>query len=82
MNTLRRSPVIYYSINFEQHKDFYDFYDEKIVNSFFDSVKERFVPNEKVEFKMQGYVEIKNYQLTEMVELQNIRVWLTNVFVG
>ena len=45
-------------------------------------MKERFVPNERVEFKMQGYVEIKNYQWTETVELENIRVWLTNVFVG
>ena len=60
VNILRRGPVIYYSINFQQHKDFYDFYDEKIVDSFFNSLKEHFVPNEKVEFKMQGYVEIKN----------------------
>ena len=76
---MRRGPVIYYSINCQQHKDFYD---EKIVNSFFDSVKECFAPNERVKFKMQGYIKIKNYQRTEMVELENIRVWLTNVFVG
>ena len=60
VNILRRGPVIYYSINFQQHKDFYDFYDEKTVDSFFNSLKEHFVPNEKVEFKMQGYFEIKN----------------------
>ena len=30
---------------------------------------------------MQGYVEIKNYQQTEIVELENIRVWLTNIFI-
>ena len=45
-------------------------------------MKECFAPNERVEFKMQGYIKIKNYQRTEMVELENIRVWLTNVFVG
>ena len=73
--------VIYYSINFQQQKDFYDFYDGKIVDSFFDSVKEHFVPNERVCIKMQGYIEIKNYQRIETVELENIRVWLTNVFV-
>ena len=31
---------------------------------------------------MQGYFELKNYQQTEPVELENTRVWLTNVFVG
>ena len=79
VNILRRGPAIYYSINCQQRKDFYD---EKIVNSFFDSVKECFSPNERVEFKMQGYIKIKNYQRTETVELENIRVWLSNVFVG
>ena len=82
VNILRRGPLIYCSINFQQHKDFYDFYDKKIVDSFFDSVKECFVPKERVEFKMQGYVEIKNYQQTETVELEKIRVRLINVFVG
>ena len=45
-------------------------------------MKEQFVPHEKVEFKMQEFIEIKNYQQTERVESENIRVWLTNVFVG
>ena len=31
---------------------------------------------------MQAYFELKNYQQTEPVELENTRVWLTNVFVG
>ena len=31
---------------------------------------------------MQGYFELKTYQRTEPVELENTRVWLTNVFVG
>ena len=31
---------------------------------------------------MQGYFELKNYQQTEIIELENARVWLTNVFVG
>ena len=32
--------------------------------------------------KFQGYFELKNYQLTEIVETENTRVWLTNVYVG
>ena len=35
INVLRRGPIIYYSINFYQHKNFYDFTDESIVDSFF-----------------------------------------------
>ena len=31
---------------------------------------------------MQGYFELKNYQQTEAAELENTRVWLTNVFFG
>ena len=31
LNILRRGPITYYSINFWQHQDFYDFYDKKIV---------------------------------------------------
>ena len=31
---------------------------------------------------MQGYFELKNHQQTEIVELENTRVWLTNVFIG
>ena len=32
--------------------------------------------------KFQGYFELKNYQLTEIVETENTRVWLPNVYVG
>lgn len=31
---------------------------------------------------MQGYADLKNYQQTEVVELENTRVWLTKFFVG
>ena len=81
VNVLKRRPITYYSINFYQHDNFYDFYDEKIVDRFFNSVKELFVSNSK-ELKMQGYFELKNYQQTEPAELENTRVWLTNVFTG
>ena len=57
------------------------FYKEKIIDRFFNSVRELFVSVGK-ELKMQGYFELKNYQQTEPVELENTRVWLTNVFVG
>ena len=48
----KRGSIKYYSINFQQHKYFYDFYDEKIVDSFFNSVKELFVSSRGKEFKI------------------------------
>ena len=81
INVLKRRPITYYSINFYQHENFYDFYDEKIVDRFFNSVRNLFVSGGK-ELKMQGYFELKNYQRTEPVELENTRAWHTNVFVG
>ena len=81
INVLKRGPITYYSINFYQHENSDDFYDEKIVDRFFNSVRNLFVSGGK-ELKMQGYFELKNYQRTELVKLENTRVWLTNVFVG
>ena len=80
VNVLKRGPITYYSINFYQHENFYDFYDERTVDAFFNSVKNTFVSDDK-EYKMQGYFELKNYQWTQPIELENTRVWLTNVFV-
>ena len=74
--------MTFYSMNYQQHKNFYDFFDEKIVGKFFNSARNVFVTDGCDEFKMQGYAEIKNYQQTEIVQLQNIRVWLTNAFIG
>ena len=83
VNVLRRGPLIYYSINYDQYKNFYDFYDEgKIVDRFFNSVKDLFASGKSKKYKIQGYFEVKNYQQTEFVELENTRVWLTKMFVG
>ena len=42
VNILRRGPITYYSINYQQHKNFYGFFDEKIVKVFFNSVRNFF----------------------------------------
>ena len=44
LNVLKRGPITYYSINFEQHKNFYDFFNSRIVDVFLDSVYETFRP--------------------------------------
>ena len=73
VNVLRRGPITYFSINFSQHESFYDFYNENVVNNFLNSVKDVFV---------LAYFELKNYQRTETVDLENTKVWLTHVFTN
>ena len=74
VNILKRGPITYYSINSYQHKNLYDIFDEKIVDRFFNSVQRSFESVRGKEFKMQGYFELKNYQQTEIIELENTRV--------
>ena len=77
LNVLKRGRITYYSINFEQHKNFYDFFNSSMVDVFLDSIYEIFRPN--TEKKSQGYAEIVNQQRVEII-LQDKRVWLTNSF--
>ena len=49
--------MLYFSINSFQNKN--DFYDEKIVHDFLNSVYERFVSGRN--YKIHGYVEVVNY---------------------
>lgn len=69
-------------INYQQHKDFYDFYDEETVDQFLNSVNEVFNSSNSKEYKIQGYFELRHFQQTAQVELENTKVWLTNVSVG
>ena len=79
MNIRKIGPIIYYSINFYQHKNFHDFHDESIFDSFFHSVQQVFTPTGS-EMKIQRYFELKNYEQTEIAKIENARVWLTNVY--
>ena len=77
LNILRRLPLTYYSINFEQHKIFYDFFSTGVVDVFLQNVYQVF--QHKKENKIQTYVEIINQQRGEIV-LENKGVWLTDVY--
>ena len=76
LNTVKRGPITYYSINFNQHKNFYDFFSSDLVETFLSSVYQVFRP--KKECKFQGCAEIVNQQRGEII-LEHKRVWLTNV---
>ena len=61
INILKRDIFIIYSINFDQHSDFYDsFNPERIMNEFLDMVDNRFAVNGHVE--VQAAFSIINYQ--------------------
>ena len=77
INVLKRGPITYYSINFNQHKKFYNFFSSGIVDAFLESVYEIYRPTK--ENKFQGYAEIVNQQRGEIIS-KDKRVWLTNSF--
>ena len=76
INILKRGSITYFSINFTQHKNFYDFLTSDIVDDFFQSVYEVYHPREN---KIQAFFEIINQQRGEVI-LEDNRAWLTNSF--
>ena len=77
INVLNRGQITHYSINFSQHKNFYDFSTSETVDAFLESVYEIYRPLK--ENKFQGYAEIINQQRGE-INLEDKQVWLTNSF--
>ena len=51
INVLKRGPITYYSINFDQHQNFYDFFSSGVVDVFLVSVYETYRPLKKISFK-------------------------------
>ena len=78
LNILKRSPIIYFRVNFNQHKNFYNFFEQSIFDDFIDVVYAHFIPSG--EDKVQGYAEIINQQQGEIIVSENWKVWLINVY--
>ena len=78
VNILRKGTITYYTISYDQHKDFCDFFNEGIVDNFLSSVYNRFNPDK--EYMIQGYAEIINQQQGEYIVAESTRVWLTNTY--
>ena len=77
INILKCGPFTYYTINFNQHKNFYDFFTSEIVDDFLQSVYEVYQPQKN---KIQAFFEIINQQRGELLTLEDNRAWLTNSF--
>ena len=80
INVLRRGPITYFSINYNQHKSFYNFFQEQVVDDFLDAVYSRFLSDD--EYKIQGYAKIINQQQREFIIAESTRVWLTNTYTA
>ena len=78
-NILKRGVITYYSVNFSQHKDFYDFHSSDMFDVFLDNVHLAFNSRNHM-YKFQGYFEIINQQRGPEFVLEDKRVWLTNVY--
>ena len=78
VNLLRRDPVKYFSINYQQHKNLYSFFQESFIDDFLQAVYNNFVSND--ENKIQGYAEIINQQQGDFIVCESTRVWLRNTF--
>ena len=80
INVLRRGPIKYSSVNYNQHKNFYNFFQESVVDNFLESVYACFTPDDQ--YKIQGYTEIINQQQGEFIIFESTRVWITNVYTA
>ena len=78
LNVLRRAQIIYYSINFDQHRNYYNFFSTDMIDIVLDAVYNAFKPERNLLYKFQGYFEIINQQRDP--ERTDKRVWLTTVF--
>lgn len=77
LDILRRGSITYYSISFDQHKNFYDSFSTGVVDTFLNSVYQLYRPNQ--ENKIQEYAEIF-YQQRGEIFLEDKRTWLTNTY--
>ena len=82
LSILRRDIITYYSVNFDQHKSFYNFYSSDMIKDFFNNVNHTFKPSKNIKYKFQVYFELVNQQRTSdnQIFLTNNRSFLTNVF--
>ena len=76
----RRGQITYYSVNIDQHKDYFDFHSTDMVDVFLDIVYHAFNPQQNLMYKFQGYFEIINQQRGDEHVLTDKRVWLRNVY--
>ena len=78
----RYKELIGYSISFDEHAEFYNFYDsEETIRNFINLFKLRFLPSGKVQIKCTfAIVSFKPTPADGLAELTHIRVWSVNIY--
>ena len=56
VNILRRGSIMYYTINFQQRKKFYDFYQKSVVDDFLNFVYKRFASGANIKFRAMSWL--------------------------
>ena len=81
LNILHRGKIIYFSINYNQHKGFYDFFSSDMVSDFLDNVYKAFKPLPNTKYKFHAFFELVNQQKIDSNQrLFDTRSWFTNVY--
>ena len=80
INILHRPPIKYFIITFEQHKNFYNFYEESVADDFLKDANEKSVPDK--ECKINGYAQIINSRNNGAVIINSVCTWVNNIFTG
>ena len=76
--------LLIYSIEFQKHSDFYNFYNsDKCVEEFLKNVQYKFQSNHKNSFKGSFYIENKQNSVTnDLAPLVDTRYWSTETYDG
>ena len=80
LNILRRDKILEFSINFDQHRDHYNFFVSDIVPRFLGVVYKNFIPETNTQYKFYGFFELLNWKSTPNEAYRTPSSWFTNVY--
>ena len=81
LNILYRGKITYFSINYHQYKDYYNFFNSDVVCKFLDAVYRSFKPKTGTKYKFHAFFELVNQQqIDNNQRLLDTRSWFTNVY--
>ena len=81
LNILNRGKIIYFSINYDQHKDHYNFFSSDMVPEFLDAIYKSFKPKAATKYKFHAFFELVNQQkIDNNQRILDTRSWFTNVY--
>ena len=79
LNILRRGKIIEFSINFEQHKNHYNFFNAQVVPRFLDVVYQNFNPNQTSSINFTDILKFSTGEVCKRLILQVERGLLTSI---